>query len=244
MLEFNIKAGAKDLSAALHQSSTVNLNTALIISHGFRGSKDGGGRATSLAEMMAGLGFAVLRYDFTPVESLSSQIEELKFVVDYCRKNVSSKIILLGRSMGGSCSLAYAAEDRDIRGLALWATPSNLPETFRLSLGEAYDLIKKGESLIIDDAYGKHIICPDILNDFKNHDLLGCVQRIKVPTLIIHGSDDKVVPLGQACLMWKHANEPKQMEIINGGDHQLANHANIVANIVLSWLKQHFVPTV
>ena len=244
MFEFTIKAGGQDLAAVLHQPSAANLDTALIISHGFRGSKAGGGRATFLAEMLARLGLAVLRFDFTPVESLSSQIEELKFVVDYCRKNVSSKIILLGRSMGGSCSLAYAAEDHDIRGLALWATPSNLPETFRLSLGEAYNLIKKGESLIIDDAYGKHIICPDILNDFQKYYLLDCVQRIKVPTLIIHGSDDKVVPLDQAYLMWKHANEPKQMEIINGGDHQLANHASIVANILLSWLKQHFVPTV
>lgn len=244
LLNFTIKAGERELDAVLHQPSADSFNTALIICHGFRGSKDGGGRATCLAEMSAGLGLSVLRFDFSPVESLSSQVYELKFVVEYCRKNVAPNIILLGRSMGGSCSLAFAAEDLDIRGLVLWATPFNLLETFRLSLGEAYELLESGESIVVDDAYGKHIIKPEIKDDFRNYDLLSCVQKIKMPILIIHGSNDKVVPLSQAELMWRHANEPKRLVIIDGGDHQLADHSKHTSVTVLSWLKQHFLRTV
>ncbi|MPM65387.1 hypothetical protein SDC9_112283 [bioreactor metagenome] len=239
--KFFISGEKSKLLVALHEPPNENLNAALIICHGFRGSMDGGGRAVKLAERAAALGFTVIRFAFTPVQSLSSQIEELSAVVDYCRCNVCSKVILLGRSMGGSCSLAFAALDERIAGLCLWATPSNLFETFQMSLGDNYKLLIEGKTVELNDEYGNLVMKPNFIEDFKSYDLLDCIKNIKSPVLIIHGSQDEVVSLQQARQMWHYANNPKQLVIIEGGDHQLSKHADFAADNVLEWLKHHFL---
>lgn len=237
MQDYVVSVGKKRLPASFHPPKGVNLNTALIICHGFRGSKDGGGRAVRLAERAAALGLSVLRFAFSPTETLSSQLDELGAMVDYCRNNICSRIILLGRSMGGSCALAFAASDQQISGLCLWATPSDLFETFQLSLGDGYKKLINGVTLEFNDEYGYLKMTPDFIDDFKNYDLLSSIQKVKSPVLILHGSDDAVVPLHQAKRLWELANEPKQLKIIEGGDHQLAQHANLAADIVIDWLK-------
>lgn len=240
MQKFFISVEKSKLPIALHEPATVKLDTVLIICHGFRGSMDGGGRAVRLAERAAALGFTAIRFAFTPVQSLSSQIRELSAVVDYCRSNICSKVILLGRSMGGSGSLAFAAHDERIAGLCLWATPYNLFETFKLSLGDSYKLLSEGKTVKINDEYGNLIMESSFIEDFKSYDLLDCIKKIKSPVLIIHGSQDEVVPLQQAKKMWHYANNPKQLIIIEGGDHQLSKHADLAAENVLAWLKHHF----
>lgn len=235
-----LKVGNAELPVIIHEPSPDNLATAVIICHGFRGSIDGGGRAVVLAKKMAEFGFTAIRFAFTPLKSLSHQVDELKVVVDYCRRNICDKIVLLGRSMGGSCSLAFSVQDKQVAGLCLWATPHNLDETFRLSLGEKYSQLKAGRTIEIIDEYGKLELNPSFLEDFKYYDLLTYINKIKIPVLIIHGDHDRVVPLHQAKEMWNFANEPKQLAIIKGGDHHLANQADLVTSIVLEWLKHHF----
>lgn len=229
-----------NLPAVIHYPSIDDLNTALIIAHGFRGSMDGGGRAIKLAERAAALGMTVMRFEFSPLQSLSTQVKELGAIVAYCRKNICPKIVMLGRSMGGSSSLVFAAQDNSIAGLCLWATPCNLHETFKLSLGKGYYRLKVGKTVEINDEYGHLLVMPDFINDFDKYDLLACIRKIKSPVLVLHGDRDKVVPLQQAETMWANANDPKQLKIIQNGDHQFSQHANIAADIVLGWLKTHF----
>ncbi|MDD4600599.1 hypothetical protein SDC9_37321 [bioreactor metagenome] len=240
MQEFIITAGNAKLPVVIHHPCGEDLNTALIISHGFRGSMDGGGRAVALAQRASKLGLTVIRFAFSPLEKLSLQVSELSAIVDYCRSTICSTIVLLGRSMGGSSAVVVAAQDQNIAGLCLWATPSNLFETFQLSLGSDYQLLKAGKTLDINDEYGKLLITPDFIEDFKKHDLIACIKKIKSPVLILHGGQDVVVPVGQAMTMFNYANDPKQLVIIDGGDHQFSNHSSLATDKALDWLKNHF----
>ncbi|MGI6093563.1 MAG: alpha/beta hydrolase [Veillonellaceae bacterium] len=240
MQTFFISSGISKLPVALHEPIGKNLGTALIICHGFRGSMDGGGRAVKLANRAAAFGYTVIRFAFTPVKELSTQIRELSAIVDYCRRNILSKIILLGRSMGGSCSLVFAAHDERIAGLCLWATPCNLYETFQLSLGANFQLLVEGKTVKLTDQYGNLVIRPSFIEDFKFYDLLACVRNIKSPVLIIHGSQDEVVPIEQAKQMWNYAKNPKKLVVIEGGDHQFSGQADLAADNVIEWLKHNF----
>lgn len=240
MEEITISTEKANLPAAIHYPGKEDFRTALIIAHGFRGSMDGGGRAVKLAERAAALGMTVIRFAFSPLENLSTQVQEIGTIVAYCRKNLCSKIVMLGRSMGGSSSLVFAAQDNNIAGLCLWATPCNLHETFKLSLGEGYYRLKIGKKVEINDEYGHLLVMPDFVKDFDKYDLLACIKKIKSPVLVIHGDQDKVVPLQQAETMWSNANEPKQLKIVQNGDHQLSQHANIAADAVLGWLNTNF----
>jgi putative redox protein len=237
-----IPSSETKLNAVIHQADK-NTNKILIISHGFRGSKDGSGKAVMLAEQAAAIGFSVVRYDFTPCQTLSSQVEELTSVIHYCRQHSSAEIVLLGRSMGGSASLLCAAADDAIKGIALWATPCNLSETFRLALGKDYELLENGEQLLLDDNYGRLELKPEFIYDFAKYDLMNSMQIIsnrKVPVLIIHGTNDELVPLKQAKQLFEIACQPKMYVQIDGGDHQFNQHGAVASSAVINWLKNTF----
>ncbi|MDR3560760.1 MAG: alpha/beta hydrolase [Negativicutes bacterium] len=229
------------LEAVVHTPGSPVTGYVLVFCHGFRGSKDGGGRAADLAEKAAHLGFTVLRFDFTPQQMLTRQVEELSAVVEYCRANLGRQVILFGRSMGGSASLAFAAVDRDLAGLCLWATPWNLDETFRLSLGEGYGLLTAGTDFLAEDEWGPLHLTPEFIRDFANYDLLAAVGSLAgVPLLVVHGTDDAVVPLAQAEKLFETARQPKDIVVIPGGDHQFIGSHHIASSAVLDWLTRMF----
>lgn len=237
MKNLNISANGRYLAAVLHEPIDGVSDTVLIICHGFRGSKEGGGRAVKLAERAANLGLYVLRFDFTPQEMLSSQLKELTAVVGYCRNFIASRIILLGRSMGGSAALAFSGGDRKIAGLCLWSTPWDLQETFQLSLGRNYELLRDGSGIMGKDEYGSFQIWPDFIKDFVNFDLLRSAELVPaIPVLILHGSQDAIVPVCKAKILWEKFSGPKQFAEINEGDHQFLRHSEQAANTVINWL--------
>lgn len=238
-----IPARASMLPAVIHRPLQDNGRT-LIMSHGFRGSKDGSGKAVRLAEMAADIGFTVVRYDFTPGQSLSMQVAELTSVIAFCRQHTGERIILLGRSMGGCASLACAAADPSIEGLALWATPCNLTETFQLALGKDYALLEQGERLKLNDSYGTLELKPEFICDFAKHDLLRSMHSLadrRIPVLVLHGTADEIVPIRQARLLYETAVQPKTFVQIDGGDHQFTQHGILAADAVTKWLTDNFL---
>lgn len=236
MMHLAIPSGSTSLSGILHTPVTPVGNT-LIISHGFRGSKDGGGRAVALAEAAAVVGCHVIRYDFTPCVNLSCQIAELNAVITYARQTIDGQIFLLGRSMGGSASLAAAAADQRINGLILWATPWNLDETFHLALGNYYEILAAGKNITLEDEYGRLQLTPDFIHDFNRHNLLACVKQLSTtPILVIHGTADVIVPATQAHTLYQHASEPKKLILFPDGDHHLAAYSQEASSAVAEWL--------
>lgn len=223
--------------AVLHTPVGRGRDLAVIFCHGFRGSKEGGGRAAALASEVAGRGLAALRFDFTPLSLLSVQVEELRTVIEYCRRNVSRRVILFGRSMGGSASLIAAAADPLVAGLCLWSTPHDLRDTFRLSLGEGYSRLERGETLTVADEFGSVTLTPDFLRDFDRYDLLACAGQLdERPIFIVHGEKDEIVPLRQCEEIFARAAGPKKLCVIPGGDHRFLTGYDQAASALLSWL--------
>lgn len=236
-----VAAGDARLAVVVHRPGDRYTGCTVIFCHGFRGSKEGGGRATALAEKVADLGHFVVRFDFTPNQCLSRQVDELAAVVAFCRANVGGRLILFGRSMGGSAALAFAAGDRQVAGLCLWATPCDLAETFRLSLGTGYDRLVGGESLDIEDEFGRLRLAPSFVNDFACRDLLACVRLLAgTPILVVHGDEDEVVPVAQAHKLYSQAGEPKECVVIPGGDHRFLRGHSEAAAAVIAWLTRRF----
>lgn len=239
MQDISIQSTSGTLAGVLHPASDSESDAVLVICHGFRGSKDGGGRAILLADAVAASGVTVVRFDFTPHETLSQQIAEIGSVVEFSRECIGSQVFLLGRSMGGSAALAYAAQDGAISGLCLWATPWNLNETFQLSLGEAYYKLVNGEGVIVEDEYGQASLAPKLIEDMGRYDLRASVRAIgATPILILHGDKDDIVPHRQAKDIFQLAAGPKRLILIEGGDHQFTHNYEQPQRELLNWLKQ------
>ena len=121
--------------------------------------------------------------------------------IDYVRSRPDvdpARLLVFGQSLGGNNAIAAvgAGNRAGIRALAEESTFFSYP-------GIANDKIP-GAGLLVDDRYSA-----------KNH-----VAAISpIPLLVIHGTDDKVVPYAHATRLFTAASEPKQLITVEGGGH-------------------------
>ena len=198
-----------------------------------------------MGEALADIGVSTLLFDFAGCGesegrwdniSLSSQTDDLKYVIRWCRSKGYQKIFLNGRSFGGSTVLSYAARDPRITAVSTWAAVARPAELFEKFLtdelsGTADDLVTiKGEETL-------HLK-KNFFYDLRNHDLLQCAAALAPRSyLVIHGSADRSVPVKEAFLLYKAAEEPKKLEIVEGADHRFSGHMAQVWEVFFQWLK-------
>lgn len=212
----------------------------LVMAHGFRGSRDGGGRAIELADKVQKY-VNVVRFNFNGSQILSRQIEELQAVVAAVRKQLPDrKVILLGRSLGGAAALLTAAQDNEIAGLILWATPNNLRQTFLQALGqEQYALLDSGKTFHLADERGKLALTPDFLTDIDKYDIDVVLKNWQQrPVLILHGAADETVDVSQAKRNFSLLNVRKELHIFTEGDHSFTCCSGEAGEIICEWLQQ------
>jgi len=222
----------------------------LIIScHGFTGSKEGSGRALDMAEQLANLGFNTLLFDFAGCGqsegdwediSLSGQIADLGAVVKWCRREGFAKIILNGRSFGGTTVLCYAARDHLIAAVCTWAAVARLTNLFENRVSANSILNGDPDELItLAGEEGVVALKRSFFIDLRKHDPLEAAAAISPrPLLLVHGSHDQSVPLEDANILYQQAAEPKQLAIIEGADHRFSEHLEQVWAAFFSWLNK------
>jgi uncharacterized protein len=129
------------------------------------------------------------------------------------RKDVNrERLVLFGQSLGGANAIAVAGGNRfgGIRAVAAEAAFSTYRSIVRDKLGEipVLSLFKAPLSwLLTGDSYSP----------------AGAVGRIApVPLLIIHGTDDRVVPFYHGRILYDRALRPKLFWPVEHGGHTLA----------------------
>ena len=242
MEKIAIPYGSTHLNGVLHKPEKQNAQYTIIVSHGFRGSKDGGGRAVDMAQALSEH-FNVIRYDFLPLSTITEQSRQLMAVIEYTNENIGRDIVLYGRSMGADASLVTAAEYHSIKGLIFWSMPFDLLETFSLSLGmKNLEQLKNGVPLQLDDEWGKAELAPAFYTDLVKYDPVLALNNIpSIPILFVHGENDEIVPLHQAEAAFAAAKEPKTLKIVSGGDHRFLYTAKEAQHAVMYWLKENFL---
>jgi hypothetical protein len=145
------------------------------------------------------LGFNILAYDYrgygqssgTPSEQAAYRdIEAAYRYLTQTLQVSSGQILVLGRSVGGGPA-TYLAEQHPVAGLILESTFTSI---FRVVLPVR--------------------ILP--FDKFPNRDRL---SHIRVPVLILHGTQDRVVPFAHGQALYAAARVPKTLVAIPGADH-------------------------
>ncbi len=65
------------------------------------------------------------------------------------------------------------------------------------------------------------------------------VPKIKVPIMVVVGSNDTVTPPDACRRLYDAAKEPKKWVIIEGADHGYSEHRIHLIKVVLDWLSEH-----
>jgi non-heme chloroperoxidase len=78
----------------------------------------------------------------------------------------------------------------------------------------------------------------DCVKAFSETDFTADLKKIDVPTLILHGDDDQIVPIGNAALLSSKLIKDAQLKIYKGAPHGMCStHKNQVNEDLLAFIK-------
>jgi dipeptidyl aminopeptidase/acylaminoacyl peptidase len=215
---------------------------AVLVLHGFKGFKDWG-MFPPLSQRLAQAGFIVVspnlsgsgvddEGDFSLPErfghnTFSAELEDVRRVIDALMAGqldvpTPSTLGLVGHSRGGGIAVLQAARDPRVRALVTWAAISSVerwPSAQRSSWRAA------GRTDIQNARTGQVLpLYTDVLDDIEQNasalDIEAAGRRIRIPWLVIHGTEDESVPFAEAeRLKGASARPDTRLLPIQGGGH-------------------------
>ena len=211
----------------------------VVIAHGVTGNKDRP-FIIALAEALANAGINALRISFSGngasggrfVDScISKEVDDLGAVLDAVQENYPT-IGCIGHSMGGAVGVLRTSRDARVRFLVSLAGMVNTAEFSQREFG----MVTPGKGFMWDDEQ-----CPlsqTYVDDLaKIGSVVGRAKDIKVPWLLVHGSEDDVVPIGDSREIFAQANQPKQLVELAGSNHVFAGeYLQKMIDAVVPWI--------
>lgn len=215
---------------------------AVLVLHGFKGFKDWG-MFPPLSQRLAQAGFSVVSPnlsgsgvddggDFSLPErfghnTFSAELEDVRRVIDALMAGqlgvpTPSTLGLIGHSRGGGIAILQAARDPRVRALVTWAAISSVerwPAPQRSSWRAA------GKTDIQNARTGQVLpLYTDVLDDIEQNasalDIEAAGRRIRIPWLLIHGTEDESVRFAEAeRLKAASARPDTRLLPIEGGGH-------------------------
>jgi hypothetical protein len=177
----------------------ANSKKVLILLHG------NGGNICHRLELISifhGIGLNVFIFDYRGYGNSQGIATEKGTILDgiaaynYVRKLGTDPecIILLGRSLGANIAIELA------------------------TMLEAGILISEGGfTSVMNIAKDLYRIRPPGFLIHNKYNALGKISKVNIPTLIIHGQDDEIIPIMHGLILYEEANEPKEFFKIKGG---------------------------
>ena len=213
----------------------------VLIGHGVTGNKDRP-LVIALAEGFAKAGITALRFSFSgngtsagkfTQSTVSKEVEDLGAVINAVQ---DKSICYVGHSMGGAVGVLRAAKDPGIKALISLA---GMVHTKAFAERE-FGMVKPGEGFMWDDTN-----CPlsqDYMDDMARiGSVIDEAPKIKVPWLLVHGTEDDVVPIQESREIFARANEPKQLVELKGANHVFAGeHTAPMVFEVVKWVQARF----
>ncbi|RZL35140.1 MAG: alpha/beta fold hydrolase [Rubrivivax sp.] len=156
------------------------------------------------------LGFAVLGVDYRgfgrssaalPSEALAA--EDARAAWDWlARQHPGQRRFIFGHSLGGAIAVHLASDIDDEAGLIVEGGFTSIPDvvsTFR---------------------WGWLPLSPLITQRF---DAASRIAEVGSPLLVVHGSQDSLIPARLAEQLYERAREPKRFVLVDGGSHHSTN---------------------
>lgn len=182
-----------------HSAPTIDGVPMVIVFNGNAGTR--AGRA-ALGEALARGGYGVVLFDYRGYGDSTGSPSETGLALDAeaileftVRIAPDSQIVYFGESLGAAVTIGLAAEQPP-DALVLRSPFTSLADVARVHYPLPLDLLLR-------DRYPSE----------------STIERLDVPTLVVAGSADTIVPASQSRRIHAAAPEPKKLVIVEGADH-------------------------
>jgi len=191
----------------------------VVIGHGVTGHKDRP-FLVALAAGLAQAGIPALRISFSgnagsegkfTESNITKEVDDLGAVLDALDR---FKITYAGHSMGGAVGVLRASQDTRIRRLISLAAIVHT----RAFVGRSFGHLIPGRDLMWDKP--GCLFTQAYMDDLRTIDSVAAqASRITVPWLLVHGTEDKLVPIQDSRDALAQTHAPAEFIALEGCDH-------------------------
>ena len=225
----------------LHPSSGgQNLDKLIVLAHGLTGDKDRE-MIVHLAESLSKAGWPTLRISFSGCgksegkfteANISKETDDLSAILDQVKG--TKKIAYIGYSMGAAVGALAAAKDDRINVMVSLA---GMVRTKVFAETEFADVIPDSGCMWEDETTPLSQTFIDDLYQIET--IVPAVKEIRLPWLLIHGSNDDVVLPDDSVHIYNNLKGKKKHIAIEGTDHSFAGHWDNLSEHIDDWLKTY-----
>ncbi len=236
--------------AILAEPST-STNLCVILCHGFLSDKQSRTNRR-LTELLVPQGIATFRFDWYGMgESqehfsnmgLKQCAEQLDAAFQMLQERGMERLGLVGSSFGGFMAILSAPRQHALQALGLKCPVVDFPEVLRLEFGE--ETMERWKSTdhipnIVGDGSPIHLHYA-FYEECLTYDAYAALSRIQVPTLVIHGDQDELIPRSQIDRLLATLNTTKEVNLIEGADHQFGRpeEFRLMTTHLAQWMVTH-----
>jgi esterase/lipase len=204
-----------------------------ILCHGFTSNKKTS-KYIELTDRLIKNGIATFRFDFFghgesegdfAEITVSKAVQNILDAISFVKTERYSKIGLLGSSFGGGASTVATSKIIGLKALVLISPACDYleVESIRKTKEEIQEWQKNGYTAHINSTGKSFKLNYLFLEDAIKNCPFNFAKEIKIPTLIIHGDNDNIVPIGQSQHLNKLIKNSK-LQVISSADHLYSNH--------------------
>ena len=219
-----------------------------LFAHCFTCSKDIPA-ARRIAQRLASLGIAVLRFDFTGLghsdgefanTNFSSNIEDLLLAASHLREKYQAPQLLIGHSLGGAAILAAAERIVEAKVVVTIGAPAD-PHHVTQNFGQQLASIQSNGQAQVQLGGRTFTIKQQFLDDISKTTLAKQVGSLKKALLVLHAPLDETVGLENATSIFQMAKHPKSFITLDGADHLLTKveDAEYTAELIVAWVQRY-----
>ena len=229
-----------DISFHLGKGDTPHDHSLVIIGHGVTGNKDEA-MLMEIAEFLSERGWPCLRLSFSgngnsegcfTDSKISKEITDMTAIID--QLGTGKKIAYIGHSMGGAVGTLTAARDDRIKVLVSLA---GMVYTRAFVDREFSDVTPGAGNMLNDPNFPLSI---SYVNDlYQINDTLSAVAELRLPWLLLHGTDDDVVLPSDSQELHARLRGPSSLIEIPHADHSFEGHHPLVCREIWDWFEKH-----
>lgn len=194
-------------------------------------------------------GFGVLRFDFTGLgnsegdfsnTNFSGNIDDLLDAALFLEEKFLAPSLLIGHSLGGAAVLLAARKLASVKAVVTIGAPSHPSHVTHL-LKEGLESLKENGRALINIGGRDFTIKEHFLQDLEELSQKTASTELRLPLLIMHSPQDRIVEIANARKLYEAAHHPKSFISLDGADHLLSDKqdAQYVGHLTGTWADRY-----